>query len=247
MPTYCIIGTNRGLGLEFVRQLAASPDNTIIATVRPSADRADLEKVASPTTHVLECDTANVQSVHIFSNQVARNILAGADGPSTTKIDYLIISAGINGTPPGQDSLSLNPVLLNEQIAVNVVGPAKVVEFLVDRKALSPSVRILNMSTGLASLALSSGMSPRKSISYSMSKAALNMLTVHQGYDLRARGLVQAVVIAMDPGWVKTRMGGEGAQIEPEESISGMLKVLHALKDEDNVSFFGRDGQRKPW
>ncbi|KAL1902420.1 hypothetical protein Sste5346_001400 [Sporothrix stenoceras] len=248
MPTYCIIGTNRGIGLEFVRQLAQSPDNTIIATVRPYADRTDLDTVASANTHVLECDTASVQSVHIFSNQVARNVLMGESGPSQTKIDYLIVNAGINGTPADQDSLSLNPVLLTEQMAVNVVGPAKVVEFLVDRKALSPAARILNMSSGFGSLSQSASMEPRMSIGYSLSKAALNMLTVHQGYDVRARGkLPQAVVIAMDPGWVKTRLGGEDAPLEASESVSGMLQVLHGLKDEDNVSFFGQDGKRKEW
>ncbi|CAK7225347.1 hypothetical protein SBRCBS47491_005857 [Sporothrix bragantina] len=247
MPTYCVIGTNRGLGLEFVRQLAASPDNTIIATVRPDADRTDLEKVVSPTTHILECDTASVPSVHIFSNKVARNVLAGADGPSTTKIDYLIVSAGVNGSPSDQDSLALNPVLLSEQMAVNVVGPAKVLEFLVDRKALSSSVRVINMSSGLGSVALTAESPARKYVGYSLTKAALNMLTVHQGHDIRARGLSQAVVVSMDPGWVKTRMGGEGAQIEAEVSIAGMLKVLHGLKDEDNVSFFGNNGERKPW
>ncbi|CAK7565026.1 MAG: hypothetical protein SEPTF4163_002933 [Sporothrix epigloea] len=247
MPTYCIIGTNRGLGLEFVRQLAASPDNTIIATVRPEADRAELSEVASPTTHIVECDTASVPSVHIFSNYVARNILNGADGPSTKKIDYLIVNAGVNGSPRDQDSLMLNPVLLSEQMAVNVVGPAKVLEFLVDRKALSPSVRVINMSSSLGSMALSATMSPRVCVGYSITKAALNMLTVHQGHDLRARGLDQAVVIAMDPGWVKTRMGGESAPIEAKVSIAGMLKVLHALKAENNAEFYGSDGERRPW
>lgn len=248
MPTYCVIGTNRGIGLEFVRQLAQSPDNTIIATVRPYADRTDLDAVASPTTHIVECDTANVQSVHIFSNQVARNVLMGASGPSHTKIDFLIVNAGINGTPAGQDSLSLDPVLLSEQMAVNVVGPAKVVEFLVDRKALSPAVRILNMSSGFGSLSQSAAMAFRTSISYSLSKAALNMLTVHQGHDVRARGnLPQAVVISMDPGWVKTRLGVECAPLETSVSVGGMLQVLHGLKDEDNVSFYGQDGKRKEW
>ncbi|CAK7245984.1 MAG: hypothetical protein STHCBS139747_007605 [Sporothrix thermara] len=247
MPTYCIIGTNRGIGLEFVRQLAASPDNTIIATVRPNADRTDLEKVASPTTHILECDTSSVPSVHIFSNKVARNVLAGADGPSTTKIDVLVVNAGIDGSPEDQDSLALNPVLLSEQMAVNVVGPAKVLEFLTDRKALSPSVRVINMTSCFGSLAFSATMSPRKSISYSLTKAALNMLTVHQGHDLRARGLTQAVVVAMDPGWVKTRLGGENAPIEAGESVAGMLKVVQGLKDEDNVSFLTYSGERRPW
>ncbi|CAK7274765.1 hypothetical protein SEPCBS119000_006340 [Sporothrix epigloea] len=247
MPTYCIIGANRGLGLEFVRQLVASPDNTIIATVRPDADRADLLEISSPTTYIVECDTSSVPSVHIFSNTVARNVLSGADGPSTTKIDFLIVNAGVNGSPRDEDSLMLNPVLLSEQIAVNVVGPAKVLEFLMDRKALSPSVRVLNMSSSLGSMELSAQMSPRVCVGYSITKAALNMLTVHQGHDLRARGLSKAVVIAMDPGWVKTRMGGESAPIEAKDSIAGMLKVLHGLKEDDNVSFFGSDGKPRPW
>ncbi|CAK7270206.1 hypothetical protein SEPCBS57363_003987 [Sporothrix epigloea] len=247
MPTYCIIGTNRGLGLEFVRQLAASPDNTIVATVRPEADRTELSKVASTTTHIVECDTASVPSVHIFCNNVARNILNGADGPSTNQIDYLIVNAGVNGSPRDQDSLMLNPVLLSEQMAVNVVGPAKVLEFLVDRKALSPSVRVINMSSSLGSMERSATMSPRVCVGYSITKAALNMLTVHQGHDLRARGLDKAVVIAMDPGWVKTRMGGESAQLEAKVSVAGMLEVLHALKSEDNAAFYGSDAERRPW
>ncbi len=243
MPTYCIIGTNRGLGLEFVRQLAASPDNTVIATTRPDADRSDLAAVASSATHVLDCDTSSVPSIHIFANKAAR-VLEGCG--AGRQIDFLINSAAINGSPPDQDSLSLNPGLLAEQMAVNVVGPAKVVEFLVDHKALAPNVRILNMTSGLGSLQLSATMEPRKCIGYSISKAALNMLTVHQGHDVRRR-LPQAVVIAMDPGWVKTRMGGEGALLDPADSIAGMLAVLNGLKDDDNVSFFGRDGSRQPW
>ena len=55
------------------------------------------------------------------------------------------------------------------------------------------------------------------------------------------------VVIAMDPGWVKTRMGGEGAVLEPSDSIGGMLRVLHGLKSEDNGTFYESSGRRLPW
>lgn len=246
MPTYCVIGTNRGLGLEFVRQIAASADNTIIASTRPDADRADLEAVAAASPAkivVLECDTSSVPSIHIFAQKIRRNVLA-----DDQKIDFLLNSAAINGTPDDQTSLSLNPGLLAEQISINVMGPAKLVEFLIDNKVLAPTVRILNMSSSLGSVTESSAMTPRKSVSYSISKAALNMLTVHQAHDVRERPLTsKAVVIAMDPGWVKTRMGGDLAPLEQEESISGMLKVLHSVKDEDNSAFFEYTGKRKEW
>jgi len=58
-----------------------------------------------------------------------------------------------------------------------------------------------------------------KCTTYSISKAAVNMLTVHQSEQLKDRGIK---VICMDPGWVKTRMGGEGAILEPHVSIGGV-------------------------
>ena len=246
MPIYCIIGSNRGLGLELVRQLAVSADNTIIASTRPDADRADLDKVAAALPAkivVLDCDTSSVPSIHIFAQKIRRNVLGDAQ-----KIDFLLNSAAVNGTPADQTSLSLNPGLLAEQVAINVIGPAKIVEFLIDNKVLAPAVRILNMSSGLGSVHESSAMVPRKDVSYSISKAALNMLTVHQAHDVRARPLTaQAVVIAMDPGWVKTRMGGDAAPLQPAESIGGMLEVMHALTDDDNGAFCTYAGERKQW
>lgn len=49
------------------------------------------------------------------------------------------------------------------------------------------------------------------------------------------------------PGWVKTRLGGDGALLEPRESIGGMLKTLHSVTDEDNGKFFNHEGSEQPW
>jgi NAD(P)-dependent dehydrogenase (short-subunit alcohol dehydrogenase family) len=70
------------------------------------------------------------------------------------------------------------------------------------------------------------------------------MLTVHQATDLKEKGVR---VISMNPGWVKTRMGGEGAVLEPEDSISGMLKVMQGLKDDETAKFYSYDGKQLPW
>ncbi|KAK0645381.1 hypothetical protein B0T16DRAFT_411097 [Cercophora newfieldiana] len=243
MPVYCITGTNRGLGLEFVRQLAASPSNTILAAVRSlsSSDLGDLRAVASPTTHILECDTSSLESIHSFA-KAAAHVLTPA---GNLKIDYLINNAAINPAS-WQSSLTLNPDDMHAQIATNVLGPAKTVEFLLGFDLLSENVRILNMTSGLGSMKVSGDIAPRKSAGYSISKAALNMLAVHQAEDLKAK-LPGVVVIVMDPGWVKTRMGGEGAVMEPQESIGGMLKVLEGLKSEDNGKFFHSSGDNIPW
>ncbi|KAL1842103.1 hypothetical protein VTJ49DRAFT_5982 [Mycothermus thermophilus] len=240
MPVYCITGTNRGIGLEFVRQLAQSADNTIIAAVRSlSSDLTDLRAAASPSTHILECDTSKVSSIHSFAKAAARVLRDGK------KINFLVNNAGVN-IASHQSSLSLGPDELHTQISINVIGPAKVVEFLLDAGLLSQDVRILNMTSGLGSMQRSSEIKPRKSAGYSISKAGLNMLTVHQSEDLKPQ-LPDAVVIAMDPGWVKTRLGGEGATLEATESVGNILAVLHGLKPEDTGSFFHHSGDKIPW
>jgi hypothetical protein len=70
------------------------------------------------------------------------------------------------------------------------------------------------------------------------------MLTVQQATDLKEKGVR---VISMNPGWVRTRMGGESAVLKPEDSISGMLKVIHGLKDDETAKFYSYNGEQLPW
>jgi len=214
MPTYCITGANRGLGLEFVRQIAADSSNTILACTRSmSNDLTDLKKVASDKTHILECNTGDLSSIKSFAEQAGKTLSGG-------KIDVLINNAATNRSPE-QTALSIDPADLKEEINVNVVGPAKTTEFLLGAGLLAPEARIVNMTSGLGSMSVSLGITPRKCATYSISKAAVNALTVQQSGELREDGKLggKCIVICMDPGWVKTRMGGEGAVLEPEESI----------------------------
>lgn len=155
------------------------------------------------------------------------------------RVDYLFNNAGIN-TVPTQTALKLDPKDVHEQIAVNVLGPAKTVEALLAH--LGQGSVVVNVSSGLGSCGKGTLTGTIKATVYSISKAAPNMLTVHQAAELRGRGVK---VISMDPGWVKTRMGGELAMLQPEESISGMLKVVHGL--EGTGKFYGYDGSEVPW
>jgi len=246
MPTFCITGTNRGLGLEFVRQLSASPANTILALVRGrDTDLTDLKAAikAGGDTQILYCDTGKPESIQAFADE-AKSLLAGK------RIDVLVNNAGAH-ISSWQSSLSLDADDLLRTMQINVFGPAKMVQSLNAAELLSPQVRVINMTSGLASMTEtlgSPGNTNRKCCPYSISKAALNMLSLHQSGDLRAKaGLSGAVVIVMDPGWVKTAMGGAGAILEPHQSISGMLRVIEGLTDADNGGFFSHSGAKKPW
>ena len=234
---YALTGANRGLGLEFVRQLSTNPSNTIIAGVRSlKGELADLQALASKsrTIHVLECDTSSLTSIAAFGKEVSRTL--GQD----VQLDYLLNNAGINAVP-NQTALNLDEKDVQEHISVNVLGPAKTVEVLLPH--LRKGSVVMNMTSGLGSC----GKGVVKSAVYSISKAALDMLTVHQAGELKEKGVK---VICMDPGWVKTRMGGGGAVLEPEDSIGGMLQVVHGLEGqnlEGKAKFYAYDGGEVPW
>lgn len=239
MPVFVITGANRGLGLEFVRQLSADSSNTILAATRSlSRDLSDLEshKSNGATLHILECDTGSPESITAFSKQVS-SVLGGPD----KKIDFLLNNAGINSTSK-QTSLTLTPESLSNHINVNVTGPAIMVQVL--ESHLQKGSVVMNMTSGLGSLAYNRTKETVECTTYSISKAALNMLTVHQASNLKRRGVV---VVCVDPGWVKTDMGGSGAQLEKEESIGGILKCLKGLKSSDSGRFFLYDGSEKEW
>lgn len=239
MPVFIITGANRGLGLEFVRQLSADSSNTIIAATRSlSRDLSALEshKSNGATLHILECDTGSQDSVTAFGKKVS-----SALGGSHKKVDFLLNNAGINSTPK-QTSLTMTPNSLQNHINVNVMGPAKMVQVL--ESHLQEGSIVMNMTSGLGSLAYLRRKDSTDCTTYSISKAALNMLTVHQSIALKSKGVV---VVCVDPGWVKTDMGGPGAVLEQEESIGGMLKCLRGLKSGDSGRFFQYDGVEGQW
>ncbi|KAF2684349.1 short chain dehydrogenase/reductase SDR [Lentithecium fluviatile CBS 122367] len=236
MPTYFLTGANRGIGLEFVRQLSVDENNRIIAAVRSkSNDYAELKALATKgNVHIIECDVSSTDSIASLSFRVAEILSKTGDS-----LNYLFNIAGINGTS-SDTSLSMDPDSLQRHMDINVLGPAKIVETL--RQYLARGAVIMNMTSGLASMTVAKDIP--KCCTYSISKAAQNMLSLHQAKDMKRN---HAIVICMDPGWVKTRMGGKGAMVEPEVSIAGMLDVLKGLKKEDSGKFYRFDGSQCPW
>lgn len=236
MPTYFLTGANRGIGLEFVRQLISQPDTTIIAGVRSTSN--DLSELTALNTQktmdIIECDVSSLDSLSSLSFRVAEIL-----SRTGSNLDFIFNIAGINATS-ADTSLTLTPESLQNHIQTNVFGPAKIVQDL--EKYLSRGATVLNMTSGLGSLTVATSMT--KCCTYSMSKAALNMLTLHQASDLKKNGVK---VVCMDPGWVKTRMGGAGAMIEAQVSVESMLGVVKGLKEGDSGKFLRYDGVVVPW
>jgi NAD(P)-dependent dehydrogenase (short-subunit alcohol dehydrogenase family) len=99
---------------------------------------------------------------------------------------------------------------------------------------------MIAISSGMGSIAENAG----GWIPYRTSKAALNMAWSSLAIEGRKNGIT---AVALSPGWVKTRMGGAGAEITAEESVGDMRALIDRLSVEQTGRFLRRDGSELPW
>ncbi|KAF7558121.1 hypothetical protein G7Z17_g182 [Cylindrodendrum hubeiense] len=239
MTVFVITGARTGIGRETIRQLATNPSNVVVAIVRDlQADISSLNDIKANSkgiVHIVECDISNSDSI---SQLVARLTEAlGAD----FRINVLIQYAAVLHSRE-QTSTNLTAEALISHFTSNTVGPALVTQSLVPH--LVPGAVVANITSGVGSLTmLTNGQITAGLTPYSISKAALNMLTIHQARHLGS----QASVVAIDPGHVKTPMGGAGAVVEIPDSARGVIKIVTELKSEDSGKFILYNGTQLPW
>jgi NAD(P)-dependent dehydrogenase (short-subunit alcohol dehydrogenase family) len=222
MPTVLITGAGRGLGLELARQYAKDRWR-VIGTARASAPE-------------LEATGARVLKVDVTDFSAVNRISPALKGEA---IDVLFCNAGIIGKR-GMTLGRFDYAEWEKVLRVNLLGAAAVIEALVDNVAASERKTIAVMSSRLGSISETSG----DTLPYATSKAALNLLARGLATRLSEKGII---VVALSPGWVRTDMGGQSAPLIPEDSVSGLRKVLEGLRREDSGSFLSYDGTPIPW
>ena len=121
------------------------------------------------------------------------------------------------------------------------MGPMRVTEAFVDHIARSERRLIVTITSGMGSITdnTSGG-----SIAYRTSKAAVNMAVRSVAAELAPRGITCVVV---NPGWVKTRMGGAGAPLPVQDSVAAMRRLFDRLRQSDSGKFFDHDGGEHAW
>ena len=233
MSSILITGANRGLGLEFARQYAADGWH-VIATARNLKSSEQLQQLAgNKKVSLYELDVTSDASVKQLAKTLGRN-----------PIDLLVLNSAVytrNGSKLGE----LNFAGWRESFETNVLGAIRVAEALIENVAASNRKQIVAISTGMGSLqALPSTIGFGIAYQYRTSKAALNMTMSILAKELQPRGIS---VVLFSPGWVQTDMGGANAALTPEQSITGMRKVLEGDPMELTGKFLGYDGATWPW
>jgi len=236
MSTILITGANRGLGLEFARQYAADNWHVLAASRQPEKS-AELKQLTAlhPAVALHRLDVTDDSSVQDLADKL--------DGKT---IDVLLHSAGIYPRE-GQHIGEIDYDGWREALDTNLFGVLRVTEALLDNVAGSERKQIAAISTSLSSLRYVQDGSVAQagtSYQYRASKTALNMALSILAKELEPRGIS---VVLLDPGWVKTDMGGPHAPLSPKESIAGMRKVLSGNPMENSGKFLGHDGMPRPW
>jgi NAD(P)-dependent dehydrogenase (short-subunit alcohol dehydrogenase family) len=128
-----------------------------------------------------------------------------------------------------------------EVLRVNTMAPLKVSAAFLDHLNKGQDKKIVTISSKMGSIAdnTSGGV-----YIYRSSKAALNAVMKSFSIDLSDQGFT---VVVLNPGWVRTDMGGSGASIDSFESVAGMRDVINNLRAEDSGRFLHYDGTEIPW
>ena len=234
---YLVTGANRGLGLEFTKQILQAGHN-VYATCRNTNDIDDLNEYSGKykdSLIILKLDINDHDSI-LKLNKKLRNV----------SIDVMINNAGIIGPLPYFENTfkqhygTIDYDVWADVFKTNLFGPVKMAETFLDQIEKGQDKKMVFISSVVGSIADDH----QKAFAYATSKTALNKSVALMADILKER---KVKVLAMCPGYVKTRMNGGSANLEPEESIKGMLKQIEKLDLESSGRFVRYNGESINW
>ena len=230
---YCLVtGANRGLGLEFARQLLARGDRVVVACRHPGKASA-LNLLAGEYPGRLRVIPLDVAETGHHAALVHELPLLTDGHP----LDLLINNAGV--LRGGERFGTVQASDLETSFRTHALGPFLLVQALFPQ--LADGATVANISSEIGSIGLRQEF---RTPSYAIGKAAQNMATSLLAQALKVRGIK---VVALHPGWVRTDMGGRSAQLTPHESVAGLLQVTDGLQADESGSFLDWQGQPLPW
>lgn len=233
-----VTGAGRGLGLEFTRRYLQRGDR-VFATCREPSRARDLEALAAAHPQrltVVALDVADTGSIRRAHAAVRRR---------TDALDLLINNAGVYSRHGSKDPIErLGTLRFDDALHVlrtNALAALMVTQQCLDLLEAGRRPRVVAISSEYGSVSENTDGFPYY---YAASKAALNMLMRSLAPEARRRGIVATI---LDPGWVRTDMGGPRAPLTPARSVSGMMTVIDGLSARDSGRFYTWEGTAAPW
>jgi NAD(P)-dependent dehydrogenase (short-subunit alcohol dehydrogenase family) len=225
-----ITGCSRGIGLALATEFARAGWE-VFAGAR-GARRPELTALAD------KCANLKPLSLDVCDQ---KTITKSAQLLEGSRLDVLVNNAAIFPGEGHEPFESVDPEWFNEAFDCNVTGVARVTQAFLPYLKASANARVANISSGAGSI---SEKEDFDYYPYSVSKAALNMLTRALAAEFRSSGIV---VAAISPGWVKTEMGGLSAPLTPRESARSLFRTITGLRMQQSGKFLGRNGESYNW
>ncbi|GAA5950503.1 hypothetical protein JCM21900_004829 [Sporobolomyces salmonicolor] len=240
--TYLITGASRSLGLGYARSLlAASPKHKVVAAVRTPAKADALNALAKEyegRVLVIAVDVDSEDSVKAAAKELEGNPFV-KDG-----LDSLLVNAGVFvGLHASPKEMSIEALEAN--LRTNLYGAAHTITHFLPLLQKGKGKQIFVTSSIVGSLGGPVSQVPG-AVTYSISKAAVNMLTVKWARELGPEGFT---VIPFHPGYVRTDMNSDGGgDIDADEACELATKnVFLKATPADNARFMVYDGSEMPW
>ena len=236
MPTVFVTGANRGLGYEHVKQYAKKGWK-VIACARNPEQAKELKELQKK-----HGENFIIEQLEVVDHNRIEEL---AEKYNNTAIDILINNAGTTGPMgvPGamgyQKIDSMDYQIWRDILEVNLLSPFKIATAFHDHVARSEKKILIMMSSDLGSVEQNNfgGF-----YSYRASKSALNIISKGMSVDWK-----DLTVIALAPGWCKTYLGGDEAEIEPAESVEQQQEMFESITAIDSGKFLDRFGKEVAW
>jgi NAD(P)-dependent dehydrogenase (short-subunit alcohol dehydrogenase family) len=236
-----ITGANRGIGLETARQLGKLGITVLIGArdlAKGEAAVAELKK-DGVDARAVKLDVDNSADYEVVKKLIEKDYGV---------LDILINNAGIllDGRK-GNETTKTSADLLRKTFNSNFFAVVGLTQTLLPLLKKSLGGRVVNLSSILGSNTLhatpGSQIYDAKTFAYDASKAALNSFTIHLAHELKD---TKIKVNSAHPGWVKTDMGGEGAQLDVETGAKTSVE-LATLQDSGPTGGYFHLGKPLPW
>lgn len=232
MQSILVTGSNRGLGLEWVRQFAELGWQ-VYATCRFPEQADALQQLAAQHSSL---------SVHRLDVTNADHIQELVQSLQGQHLDLLVNNAGVYFERWGKDKLgSIDYSAWLQTYEVNVLGAVRVTEALRQILARGDKRLVVMTTSHMGSITDTAG---PNDYAYRSSKAALNAVVKGLLYELAPLGIG---ILLVHPGWVRTRMGGSQGLFSVSESVHNMRKLVEQFRHQDSGRFYRYDGRIIPW